>query len=104
MEGNGHAADGGTTGDGGATRHGGTTVDGPHAGVRSFYSHRIGSPVGRGERTEWRRGVWTGRTLSVLYLVGVKMLRGLGASRRALEAGRPGASCVIKRSIIVGLS
>ena len=59
MEGNGRAGDGGIAGDGNATRHGGAAMDGPHAearsfsdvGVRSFYSHRIGGPVGRGGRT-----------------------------------------------------
>ena len=48
MEGNRRAGDGGTEGDGDATRHGNTAVDGPHVGARSFYSHRIGGPVGRG--------------------------------------------------------
>ena len=58
MEGNGRAGDGGTTGDGDATRHDSAAVDGPHAGARSFsdvgersfYSYRIGGPVGHGGR------------------------------------------------------
>ena len=50
VEGNRRAGDGGTEGDGDATRHGNTAVDGPHVGARSFYSHRIGGPVGHGGR------------------------------------------------------
>jgi len=48
VEGNGRAEDGGTVGDGDAMRHGGAAVDGPHMGAYSFYSHRIGGPVGHG--------------------------------------------------------
>ena len=48
MEGNGRAWDGDMAGDGDATRHGGAAEDGLHVGARSFYSHRIGGPVGRG--------------------------------------------------------
>ena len=70
VEGNGRVGDGGTAGDGDATRHDDTTVDGPHAGARSFsgvgarsfYSHRIDGPVGRGKRTSCGRDrnvTWT---------------------------------------------
>jgi len=48
VEGNRRAGDGGMEGDGDVTRHGNTAVDGPHVGARSFYSHRIDGPVGRG--------------------------------------------------------
>ena len=49
VEGSGRAGDGDTAGDGDATRHGGAVVDRPHAVARSFYSHRIGGPVGRSD-------------------------------------------------------
>jgi hypothetical protein len=42
------------------------------------------------------------RSVAVLYLVGIETLRGLGASGRAPEARRPGASCIVNdnRSVL----
>ena len=67
----GRAGDGGTAGDGDAMRYGSAAVDGPHTGAHSFYSHRIGGPMGRGGRRGERMS--RGRDQNVMWTRCVQM-------------------------------